>query len=34
MPEEQEKAVKELPRDPQTVELFKKIAGADPLPAR
>jgi hypothetical protein len=34
MPEEQEKSIKELPRDPQTIELFKKIAGGDPLPPR
>ena len=34
MPEEMEKAIRELPRDRETVELFKKLAGADPLPAR
>ncbi|MGH7854656.1 MAG: Bug family tripartite tricarboxylate transporter substrate binding protein [Candidatus Binatia bacterium] len=34
MPEEQDKAIRELPRDREVVELFKKISGADPLPAR
>jgi hypothetical protein len=29
-----DKAVKELKRPPEVVELLKKIAGADPLPAR
>jgi tripartite-type tricarboxylate transporter receptor subunit TctC len=32
--EMQEKALKELPRDPDVVELMKKITGADPLPPR
>ncbi|MGH7845796.1 MAG: hypothetical protein ACREQW_11580 [Candidatus Binatia bacterium] len=32
MAEEQEKAVKELPRDSQIIELFKKVAGGGPLP--
>ena len=32
--EMQEKALKELPRDPEVVELMKKISGADPLPPR
>ena len=32
--DEMEKAVKELPRDPEIVELFKKIAGGGPLPPR
>jgi len=32
MPEEQERAIKEIPREPETVEIYKKIAGADPLP--
>ena len=32
--EEMERAVKELPRDPEIVELFKKLNAADPLPAR
>ncbi len=34
MPEEQEKVVRELPRDRDIVELFKKLSGGDPLPAR
>ena len=34
MPEEMEKALKELPRDPETVALFKKLNAAGPLPAR
>jgi tripartite-type tricarboxylate transporter receptor subunit TctC len=34
MPDEMEKALKELPRDPETVALFKKLNGAGPLPAR
>jgi hypothetical protein len=34
MPEANEKTVRELPRDPETVELFKKFAGAGPLPPR
>ena len=34
MPEEMEKAIRELPRDPETVDLFKKIAGAGSLPPR
>jgi len=29
-----EKVIKELPRDANVVELFKKLAGADPLPGR
>jgi hypothetical protein len=33
-PEVMDKAVKELKRPPEVVELLKKIAGADPLPAR
>ena len=33
-PEANEKAVRELPRDPETVELFKKFVGAGPLPPR
>jgi len=34
MPEASEKAVRELPRDPETVALFKKFTGAGPLPPR
>ena len=32
MPEEQAQAIREIPRDPDTVALFKRIASADPLP--
>jgi hypothetical protein len=33
-PELLEKTIRELPRDPEVVELFNKIAGAEPLPPR
>ncbi|HEY7554215.1 MAG TPA: hypothetical protein VIH18_05345 [Candidatus Binatia bacterium] len=33
-PDEQAQVVKELPRDPETVALFKKFAGTDTLPSR
>ena len=32
MPEEQERAIREIPREPDTVETYKKIAGPEPLP--
>jgi len=32
--EELERAIKELPRDKEVVQLYQKLAGADPLPAR
>lgn len=32
--EELERAIKELPRDKEVVQLYQKIAGSDPLPAR
>ena len=34
MPQEMERIVKELPRDPEIVELFKNLNAAGPLPAR
>jgi hypothetical protein len=34
MPEEQDKVIRELPRDKETVELFKKLSGPDPMPPR
>jgi tripartite-type tricarboxylate transporter receptor subunit TctC len=34
MPEELEKAVQDLPRDQPAMDLFKKLAGPDPLPTR
>jgi len=32
MPDEQAQAIREIPRDPETVKLFNRIAGTDPLP--
>jgi tripartite-type tricarboxylate transporter receptor subunit TctC len=32
--EEQDRAIKEIPRDREVIELFKKLAGGDPLPPR
>jgi tripartite-type tricarboxylate transporter receptor subunit TctC len=32
--EELERAIRELPRDKEVVQLYQKLAGADPLPAR
>ena len=32
MPEEQERAIREIPREAETVDTYKKIAGPDPLP--
>jgi tripartite-type tricarboxylate transporter receptor subunit TctC len=34
LPEDHEKVIKEIPREPEIIELYKKIAGAGPLPAR
>jgi tripartite-type tricarboxylate transporter receptor subunit TctC len=34
MPEELEKVIRELPREPAVVDLFKKLMSADPLPPR
>jgi tripartite-type tricarboxylate transporter receptor subunit TctC len=34
MPEELEQTIKEMPRDREAVELFKKLTGAEPLPQR
>jgi tripartite-type tricarboxylate transporter receptor subunit TctC len=34
MPEAQEEAIKKIPRQPDVIELLKKIVGAGPLPAR
>jgi hypothetical protein len=34
LPEVMDKAVKELERPPEVVDLLKKLAGPDPLPAR
>jgi len=32
LPDANEAAIRELPRDPETIELFKKLAGPGPLP--
>jgi hypothetical protein len=34
MPEALEKAIKEMPRDADVVDLFNKLAGPEPLPPR
>jgi len=34
LPEAQDKAIKDIPRDPEMVALFNKIAGSEPLPPR
>jgi tripartite-type tricarboxylate transporter receptor subunit TctC len=34
LPENHEKAIKEIPREREVVELFKKLVGAGPLPGR
>lgn len=34
MPEAHEKAIRDLPRDPETVALFKKFAGSGAIPPR
>ena len=34
MPEAQEEIIKTVPRDAETIELFKLINGNKPLPAR
>jgi len=34
MPDAHEKAIREIPRDPEVIEIFKKIVGAGPLPPR
>lgn len=34
LPDEQTKIVRNIPRDPETIELFKKFAATAPLPAR
>jgi hypothetical protein len=34
LPEAHEKAVREIPREPEVIEVFKKLVGAGPLPTR
>ena len=31
MPEDVEKAIRDLPREPEIVELYKKLSGPNPL---
>jgi hypothetical protein len=33
MPDVLERSIKELPRDPEVIELLKTLAGPNPLPA-
>ncbi|MGH7926638.1 MAG: hypothetical protein ACREQV_02465, partial [Candidatus Binatia bacterium] len=32
LPEDHEQAIREIPRDPEVIEIFKKLVGAGPLP--
>ena len=32
LPEEQERAIREIPRDAEVIELFKRLVGPGPLP--
>src|SRR5262245_37338649 len=34
MPEELTKVIREMPRDPEVIEMLKKFSGVDPLPSR
>jgi tripartite-type tricarboxylate transporter receptor subunit TctC len=34
LPADHEKVIKEIPRDPEIIEIFKKLVGAGPLPPR
>jgi tripartite-type tricarboxylate transporter receptor subunit TctC len=34
MPEELARVIREMPRDPEVVEMLKKVSGIDPLPVR
>jgi ABC-type phosphate/phosphonate transport system substrate-binding protein len=34
MPEDNERAIRDIPRDPEVVQIFNKLIGASPLPAR
>ena len=34
MPEEMEKAIREMPRDAEVIELLKKLSDEGPVPAR
>jgi tripartite-type tricarboxylate transporter receptor subunit TctC len=34
LPEDHEKTIRDIPREPEIIELYKKIVGAEPLPQR
>lgn len=34
LPEDHERAIKEIPRDREPIEIFKQLIGGDPLPPR
>lgn len=34
LPDAHEKAIRELPRDPEVIEFYKVLAGTQPLPPR
>jgi tripartite-type tricarboxylate transporter receptor subunit TctC len=34
LPADHEKAIREIPREPEVIDLFKKLVGAEPLPPR
>ena len=34
LPEDNERAIRDIPRDPEVIEIFKKLIGAGPLPPR
>jgi tripartite-type tricarboxylate transporter receptor subunit TctC len=34
LPENHEKVIREIPRDPEVIEIFNKLAGGEPLPTR
>jgi hypothetical protein len=34
LPENHEKVIREIPRDPEVIEIFNKLAGGGPLPTR
>jgi hypothetical protein len=34
LPEELERTIKDMPRDPEAIDLFKKFIGPAPLPSR
>jgi tripartite-type tricarboxylate transporter receptor subunit TctC len=34
LPEDHEKTIRDIPREPEIIELYKKIVGAEPLPPR